>query len=61
MDMVQEIKRYQNVPVRMNKQYRASYLNKGSQSLLNLPMEIRTKPNLKSFATALKLHLLTNI
>ena len=52
-------KKIPNVPIKMNKQYRASFLNKGSQSLLRLPMEIREKPNLKSFTTALKTHLIT--
>ena len=45
------------VPIKMNKQYRASFLNKGSQSLLKLPMDIREMPNLKSFTNALKIHL----
>ena len=50
-------KKIPNVPITMNKQYRASFLNKGSQSLLKLPMDIRDKPTLKSFTNALKTHL----
>ena len=50
-------KKIPNVPIKMNKQYRASFLNKGSQSLLKLPMDIREMPNLKSFTNALKIHL----
>ena len=53
-------KKIPNVPIKMNKQYRASFLNKGSQSLLKLPMEIREKPNLRSFTKALKSHLFTS-
>ena len=48
-----------NVPKKMNKQYRASFLNKGSQSLLNKDSRIKSKPTLKSFASALKCALLT--
>ena len=47
-------KKIPNVPINMNKQYRASFLNKGSQSLLKLPMSIREKATLKSFTNALK-------
>ena len=53
-------KKIPNVPIQMNKQYRASFLNKGSQSLLKLPMGIRDKSNLKTFAAALKEHLLAS-
>ena len=49
-----------NVPNKMNKQYRASFLNKGSQSLLNKDSRIKSKPTLKSFASALKCALLTS-
>ena len=52
-------KKIPNVPIRMNKQYRASFLNKGSQSLLTVKTEIREKPNLKSFSYALKGYLLS--
>ena len=52
-------KKIPNVPIRMNKQYRASFLNKGSQSLLTIKAEIKDKPNLKSFSYALKEHLLS--
>ena len=52
-------KKIPNVPVRMNKQYRASFLNKGSQSLLTIKSEIRDKPNLKLFSNALKEYLLS--
>ena len=52
-------KKIPNVPIRMNKQYRASFLNKGSQSLLTIKSEIRNKPNLKSFSNALKEYLLS--
>ena len=52
-------KKTPNVPIRMNKQYRASFLNKGSQSLLTIKSEIRDKPNLKSFSSALKEYLLS--
>ena len=51
-------KKVPNVPRKMNKQYRASFLNKGSQSLLNKSSEIKSKPNLRSFTKALKHHLL---
>ena len=47
-------KKIPNVPIKMNKQYRASFLNKGSQSLVSLKPEIKDKPNLKSFSYALK-------
>ena len=47
-------KKIPNVPIKMNKQYRASFLNKGSQSLLSVKSEIKNKPNLKLFSYALK-------
>ena len=53
-------KKIPNVPTRMNKQYRASFLNKDSQSLLKLPMEIREKTTFKKFTHALKAHLLAS-
>ena len=53
-------KKIPNVPIKMNKQYRASFLNKGSQSLLKLPMSIREKSSLKSFTNALKEYLFTS-
>ena len=49
-----------NVPYKMNKLYRASFLNKGSQSLLNKDSRIKSKPTLKSFTVALKAALLTS-
>ena len=52
-------KKIPNVPIKMNKQYRASFLNKGSQSLLTIKAEIKDKPNLKSFSYALKEYLLS--
>ena len=52
-------KKIPNVPIKMNKQYRASFMNKGSQSLLSIKSEIKNKPNLKSFSYALKEHLLS--
>ena len=52
-------KKIPNVPIKMNKQYRASFLNKGSQPLLSIKSEIKSKPNLKSFSYALKEHLLS--
>ena len=52
-------KKIPNVPIKMNKQYRASFLNKGSQSLLSIKPEIKDKPNLKSFSYALKEHFLS--
>ena len=52
-------KKIPNVPIRMNKQYRASFLNKGSQALLKVKTEIKAKPTLKSFSLALKDHLLS--
>ena len=48
-----------NVPIKMNKQYRASFLNKGSQSPLNKDSKIKSKPTLKSFTSALKMALLS--
>ena len=48
-----------NVPNNMNKQYRASFLNKGPQSLLNKEYKIKSKPTLKTFISALKTSLLT--
>ena len=50
-------KKIPNVPIKMNKQYRASFLNKGSQSLLKLPVEIHEKPNLRNFTNTVKIHL----
>ena len=47
-------KKVPNVPRKMNKQYRASFLNKGSQSLLNKSSDLKSKPNLKSFTKTLK-------
>ena len=52
-------KKVPNIPIKMNKQYRASFLNKGSQSLLTIKTEIKEKPNIKSFTRALKNHLLS--
>ena len=52
-------KKIPNIPIKMNKQYRASFLNKGSQSLLTIKTEIKEKPNLKSFTRALKDYLLS--
>ena len=52
-------KKVPNIPIKMNKQYRASFLNKGSQSLLTIKTEIKDKPNIKSFTRALKNHLLS--
>ena len=52
-------KKIPNVPIKMNKQYRAGFMNKGSQSLLSIKSEIKNKPNLKSFSCALKEHLLS--
>ena len=52
-------KKIPNVPIKMNKQYKASFMNKGSQSLLSIKAEIKNKPNLKSFSYALKEHLLS--
>ena len=48
-----------NVPIRMNKQYRASFLNKGSQALLTVKSQIKEKPTLKSFSCAIKEHLIS--
>ena len=48
-----------NIAHNMNKQYRASFLNKGPQSLLNKDYKIKSKPTLKSFTSALKTALLT--
>ena len=53
-------KKIPNVPTKMNKQYKASFLNKGSQSLLKLPMTIRQKATLKSFTNALKDYFFTS-
>ena len=52
-------KKIPNGSIRMNKQYRASFLNKGLQSLLTIKSEIRNKPKLKSFSNALKEYLLS--
>ena len=52
-------KKIPNVPTKMNKQYRASFLNKGSQALLTIKPQIKEKPNLKSFSKALKEHLIS--
>ena len=52
-------KKVPNVPIKMNKQYRASFLNKGSQSLLTVKSYIKEKPSLKSFSKALKEHIIS--
>ena len=52
-------KKVPNIPIKMNKQYRAIFLNKGSQSLLTIKPELKDKPNIKSFTHALKDHLLS--
>ena len=52
-------KKIPNVPIKMNKQYRASFLNKGLQSLLSIKPETKERPNLKLFSYALKEHLLS--
>ena len=49
-----------NLPVRMNKQYRESFLCKGPQSWLTLSVETRNKHSLKSFVRKCKYNLLTN-
>ena len=47
-------KRIPNVPIKMNKIYRASFLNKGPQSLLSVSTTIKDAPNLKLFSVKLK-------
>ena len=49
-----------NLPVRMNKQYRESFLCKGPQSWLTLSVETKEKHDLKSFARKCKDTLLNN-
>ena len=49
-----------NLPVRMNKQYRESFLCKGPQSWLTLSVETREKHSLKSFVRKCKYNLLNN-
>ena len=55
---LQEINRLTKIQISCLR-YRASFLNKGSQSLLTIKPEIKDKPNLKSFSYALKEHFLS--
>ena len=48
-----------NMPTKMNKQYRASFMNKGSQSLLTVKSYIKDKPSLKSFSKTLKEYIIS--
>ena len=52
-------KKVPNLPSRMNKQYRDSFLYKGPQSWLALSVETKEKPNLKSFIKTCKRNLIT--
>ena len=52
-------KKVPNIPVKMNKQYRSSFLNKGSQSILTLNSALKEKPNIKSFSSSLKTYIIS--
>ena len=47
-------KRVPNLPIKMNKTYRDSFLCKGPQSLLALPVETKNKKSLASFIKSCK-------
>ena len=52
-------KKVPNLPRNMNKLYRESFLCKGPQSWLTLPVEAKNKHNLKSFTNTCKKSLLS--
>ena len=52
-------KKVPNLPVKMNKLYRSSFLNQGPQSLLKLNSSCKTKSNLQTFCKTVKSALLS--
>ena len=52
-------KKVPNLPVKMNKLYRSSFLNQGPQSLLKLNASCKIKSNLKTFCKSVKSALLS--